>query len=287
MLRINKRVENVIYRSPDKADPSKSFDIEMCGVTIPSEGYYMERDRLDKNDPRLVSIFEYVTEGVGYIECNGKIYTVKAGDFYYLDCKHTHRYWADKENPFGKMWINVRGRLPAAMLAAYYFTEPVIVQHMDVSALFREMADALSGIKDNNKTDVYSNVASLICKLIITIGTERQKQRIMSGIAFRIKQEIDRSQNYGITLSEIENKFFLSKSYIIHLFSDEFGITPKQYILQKKIDTAKLLLRDGEKSMCEIAELLNFSSVQHFSSTFRRYAGITPDNFRRSAGGKR
>ena len=98
------------------------------------------------------------------------------------------------------------------------------------------------------------------------------------------KTMIDEAPNFDITLAEVEKRFFLSKSYIIHLFSDEFNITPKQYILQKKIDAAKVLLRDARCELCEIADILHFSSVQHFSATFKRYTGMTPDSYRRSCG---
>lgn len=273
--------EKLFFVSSDKFDPSKSFDVEMAGVTSPNENYRIERNRTRMN-LNNVSVFEYVISGKGYIECEGQTYSVRAGDFYYLDHRHSHKYWADPEDPYSKIWINARGRLPAAILAAYYFTDPVIIEHVDVYDTFVRIGEALSRLDDRNHDDVFDEVAVLLTSIVVRIGTFRQKRRVSSGLAFQIKRMIDEAPDFNITLGEIEKKFFLSKSYIIHLFSDEFNITPKQYILQKKIDTAKVLLRDNRCELCEIAEILHFSSVQHFSATFKRYTGITPDAYRRS-----
>ena len=280
---ISRGYEKLFYVSSEKFDPSKSFDIEMAGITSPNDNYRIERNRT-RMSLNNVSVFEYVISGKGYIESEGETYTVQAGDFYYLDRRHSHKYWADPEDPFKKIWINARGRLPAAVLAAYYFTDPVIVEHADVYELFRKIGTALSDLDETNRDTVLGEVAVLLTDIIVRVGTIRQKRRVSSTLAFQIKSMIDESPNFNITLAEVEKQFFLSKSYIIHLFSDEFNITPKQYILQKKIDTAKLLLRDARCELSEIADILHFSSVQHFSATFKRYTGMTPDTYRRSCG---
>ena len=101
------------------------------------------------------------------------------------------------------------------------------------------------------------------------------------GLPYQIKTIIDNSPNFDITLEQIEKKLYLSKSYIIHLFSKEFGTTPKQYIMQKRIGAAKILLRGTRSELSGISEQLGFSSVQHFSSAFKKYTGQTPDSFRR------
>ena len=170
------------------------------------------------------------------------------------------------------------------MLAAYYFTDPVIIEHIDLYDLFKRIGDALNGIDESNRDDVFGEVAVMLTEIIVKVGTLRARRRVSSTLAYQIKSMIDETPNFDITLAEVEKKFFLSKSYIIHLFSDEFNITPKQYILQKKIDTAKVLLRDARCELCEIADILHFSSVQHFSATFKRYTGMTPDTYRRSCG---
>ena len=280
MRMMNIGYEKLFYLSGNSYDTSLPFDIESCGQTIPSPAYYMERTR-NGGGPECVSVFEYVISGKGYIECEGKKYSVEAGDFYYLDRHHSHKYYPDREEPFSKIWINVRGRFPESIMELYSVTEPVVVEKMDVYDIFKSISEQVSVINEKNKEDAFSNVAVLVATLIIKVGSKIRGRHSDSSLPYQIKAIIDNSVNFDITLEQIEKKMYLSKSYIIHLFSKEFGTTPKQYIMQKRIAAAKVLLSGSRSELSDIAEQLGFSSVQHFSSSFKKYTGKTPDGYRK------
>ncbi len=281
MRMMNVGCEKLFYLSGADYDTSLPFDIEACGQTIPDAAYRMERIRGNVG-PERVSVFEYVISGKGYIECEGKKYTVEAGDFYYLDRQHTHCYYSDKDDPFAKIWINVRGRFPETVLDVYSVREPVIVEKLDVYDSFRSIADQVGVINEANRDEIFANVAVLLTGIMIKVGNKMRLKHLNRGLPYQIKAIIDNSANFDITLEQIEKKLFLSKSYIIHLFSREFGTTPKQYIMQKRIGAAKVLLRGSRSELSDISEQLGFSSVQHFSSAFKKYTGQTPDGFRKN-----
>ena len=54
------------------------------------------------------------------------------------------------------------------------------------------------------------------------------------------------------------------------------------FILEKKIESAKLFLRFSDYSYADIAAILAFSSQSHFIHVFKQYAGMTPGQYRRS-----
>ncbi len=280
MRMMNIGYENLFYISGDSYDASLPFDIEACGQTTANSAYFMERVRTGLST-ECVSVFEYVISGKGYIECEGKKYTVEAGDFYYLDRHHTHKYYPDAKDPFSKIWINVRGRFPEAIFEVYSVSDPVVIEKIDVYDIFKSIAEQVGHINDSNRDDVFSNIAVLLTTLIIKVGNRARTKNINCTLPYQIKSIIDNSGNFDITLDHIEKKLYLSKSYIIHLFSKEFGTTPKQYIMQKRIGAAKILLRGSRSELSEISEQLGFSSVQHFSSSFKKYTGQTPDSFRK------
>lgn len=72
----------------------------------------------------------------------------------------------------------------------------------------------------------------------------------------------------------------LSTRYFNKLFYAYFNTTPKQYILNKKIDLAKGLLVFGKIKITEIAELCGFNDVYHFSRMFKKVIGISPLAYR-------
>ena len=65
------------------------------------------------------------------------------------------------------------------------------------------------------------------------------------------------------------------------LFSSVEGITIEQYIIRQKIEKAKELIFYDEKNLSEIAFLLEYSSIQHFSTQFKKVTGLTPSAFKR------
>lgn len=65
------------------------------------------------------------------------------------------------------------------------------------------------------------------------------------------------------------------------LFSSVEGITIEQYIIRQKIEKAKELIFYDEKNLSEIAFFLEYSSVQHFSTQFKKVTGLTPSQFKK------
>ena len=279
---INQRTqkEDKYYFYPTPSDTDIPFYIELAGITYPNINYHIDR----RTNRLNAYVLEFVRSGRGYIECGSETYTVGAGDFYLLNKNSPHRYYADKEDPYTKIWINAGGRLISALMAVYGITESTIVRHIDVGDLFDDIAFLLRKITSTNKSETYIAVASKICEILIRVftKTETSQEKYSNTTAGRIRTYIDNGIHMNITLSDIEKHFFLDKSYIIQLFRREFGITPKQYILKKKCDAAKSLLSDPTISIKEITEMLNFSSTQHFSSVFKHRCGISPNEFRKN-----
>ena len=71
----------------------------------------------------------------------------------------------------------------------------------------------------------------------------------------------------------------MGESYFQKLFKEIYGISPKKYIIQLKINHACDLLRLERYTVTQIAELCNFSDVYFFSRQFKEYMGITPTQF--------
>ncbi len=88
-----------------------------------------------------------------------------------------------------------------------------------------------------------------------------------------------------ISVEKMAEAFFLSRPYLSSRFRRETGRTLTDYILSEKTEEAKRLLRYSDKSLSAISAYLGFSSHGHFSRVFKRYAGMSPGEYReRSAG---
>jgi AraC family transcriptional regulator len=66
-------------------------------------------------------------------------------------------------------------------------------------------------------------------------------------------------------------------------FRQSMGVSPNQYLLERRVERAKALLARTELSIADIALRVGFSRQSHFATTFRRLAGTTPRVYRATA----
>ena len=83
--------------------------------------------------------------------------------------------------------------------------------------------------------------------------------------------------NFSDYLSE---KLNYDYTYLANLFSEVTGITIEYYIIAHKIERVKELLIYDELNLTEISYMLNYSSVAHLSSQFKKVTGLTPTFFK-------
>lgn len=73
----------------------------------------------------------------------------------------------------------------------------------------------------------------------------------------------------------------LSVSHLSRLFHGETGMTISMYIALQRVEAAKNMLQYSDYSAVDIGNYLAFYSHSHFISTFKKYTGITPGEFRK------
>jgi AraC family transcriptional regulator len=83
-----------------------------------------------------------------------------------------------------------------------------------------------------------------------------------------------------IKLADLAALLSMSRFHFSHLFKQSIGTSPYQYLLQQRIERAKQLLKQTERSIMEIALECGFNSHSHLSKQFRQLTGITPTNCR-------
>ena len=83
-----------------------------------------------------------------------------------------------------------------------------------------------------------------------------------------------------ISVDAMAEELYLSRPYLSAKFKQETGQTLTDYILREKTEEAKRLLRWSDKSASAIASYLGFSSHGHFIRVFKKYTGLTPQEYR-------
>jgi len=83
-----------------------------------------------------------------------------------------------------------------------------------------------------------------------------------------------------LSLARLANVAGISRYYFCREFKKSMGVTPQRYVIQQRIEKAKVLLQNSSISITEISTQLRFPTPSHFTSTFRRIVGVTPTSFR-------
>jgi len=88
-----------------------------------------------------------------------------------------------------------------------------------------------------------------------------------------------------ITLRKLAAEANLTPSYLSRIFSRETGSSVSEYILNKKLETAKSMLAYSEYSIAEISASLAFPSQSYFTNILKKDCGLTPKEYRRQTAG--
>ena len=98
----------------------------------------------------------------------------------------------------------------------------------------------------------------------------------------QIKEYLDTNYSEHITLETLTGLTHMNKYYMAHSFTKFTGLSPIQYLNQRRLETACQLLRDTDFSVSDISSQTGFSSQSYFTQIFRKYYGITPIKYRQS-----
>lgn len=91
---------------------------------------------------------------------------------------------------------------------------------------------------------------------------------------------IENNLHTEFTQSELAKIGCFSKSRLHAVFKETMGVSPRKYILQRRIDQAKELLLNSDNSISEIAYKCGFKSPLYFSRLFKQYVGTPPKSYK-------
>ncbi len=125
---------------------------------------------------------------------------------------------------------------------------------------------------------------------VVLVRLSRQRDFALSGEAAdtRSSRECDLVRRYienhfkeNLSLDQLAQLAHLNKYYLAHAFRREFGVSPINYLISRRIEESRFLLRETDHTLSLIAQILGFSSASYFSQCFRRVEGISPMEYRR------
>lgn len=160
-----------------------------------------------------------------------------------------------------------------------YRKEDALIQNIGLTLLAEAESDTPSG---HLFTD--SLIQTLTLHLLSNYSTAKNATIVNGGLSGyklrRVKEFIAENLEADLSLAEIAAVAELSQFHFARAFRKTTGLTPQQYVMQQRIEQAKLLLSNAELPIVEISLRTGFKNQSHFTTLFRKFTKLTPKTWR-------
>lgn len=167
----------------------------------------------------------------------------------------------------------------------------VVPRFAVVDPLLEQLALAiLAALREGTAEDglYIETMAQMIAvHLARSYSTRSRSERVVSADGLtrqrigRLIDHIEANLSGDLSLEAMAAEIEISPFYLSRVFKTALGQSPHQYVLSRRVELAKTLLRDTDKPIAEVALAAGFSSQSHLSNWFHRLVGVSPASYRR------
>ncbi len=225
----------------------------------------------------------FVKEGGGNIMIDDTLYPIKKGDIVIYNpltnhAEHFNKETCDEVMFFGFSRLNVECFSPGTLCdgkfkilhSGKYFDE------------FSFYCDQLLKEK-NNKEFQYSTISENLLNILISYIlrlSDDTKITENTNTCNQIKDYLDKNYTSNKSIDDICRDLYINKYYLTHLFKDAMGVPPLKYMITKRINLAKNLLKNTDLSVEEIGAKCGYVDSTYFIKVFKKAEGISPLDYR-------
>jgi AraC-like DNA-binding protein len=234
----------------------------------------------------------FLHRGNQRFEVLGQTYHLRGGDVFVTFPDEPHSTGGAPSEPGVLYWLNLRLpladrrllELPASeseslVRGLLQLPERCFHATRPTRSLFAEILRLYDSPQLPHRT---SRLRCAVIRLLLEIidGSQRHVSTATSPRMSEIIGLIRDHPQENYSLKELARRVHVSLSHFKRIFKAELGLSPREYILQQKIEAAKRLLGESDAPVTSIALDLGFVSSQYFATVFRRITGDTPTAYR-------
>ncbi|MCB6366115.1 AraC family transcriptional regulator [Intestinibacillus massiliensis] len=243
-----------------------------CGHYYCNENYYMRR----QSYPPLLVV--YIRQGVFRIEYRGEACRAQRGDVVLLDCTEPHYYHAEDGLEF--LYMHFDGSNAHALSQHVIDTQGWLIRresNMMVGKLLYDMVDFYERGGIETPFESSMRIYRMFELLLSPTREEREAGGPVDDAITYIRSNVGKQ----ITLEELAGVARLSVFYFSHCFKQQTGFAPMDYVINTRIEQAKILLVRTSKSVAEIAYEVGYASSGSLINIFVKRVGVSPKQYRR------
>jgi len=228
----------------------------------------------------------YIVGGKGQFLIQDQLYPVNSNNLVIINPNVTHTEVSLNAQPLEYIVLGIEGiELATSKSSNGQFNILDHFESVEISSclrnILREMEQKNTGYEDICQAYMEILIIRLMRNTALAVPTEPQ---VVSGNrqCAAVKRYIDLHFKESLTLDQLAEDAHMNKYYLSHAFKREYGVSPINYMITKRIEESKYLLAETDLSMSQIAQLLGFSSLSYFSQVFRRTQSVSPMEYRQN-----
>ncbi len=265
-------MKEIIQNFKPYIDSDLPLQVQYIGESFCDETFYFKRNNYEAYS------LEYIIDGEGTLNINGKTYHPKSGEIFFLSKHSKHEYFSQKENPWHKIYILFNGFLADELVRGYIPENSYVFTVPETEDIFKEIYKIASE-KGENYREKHDIIIPKIVEIFLKIKNSGTSEA--TDLAHKIKKSLDMNLQKSYTLKELASELNYTDNHLINIFRERFGETPYQYYSKNKIRLAGEYLVSTQLSIGEIAEMLCYTDPQYFSACFKKNMGVTPCEYRK------
>ena len=256
--------------------PSRELNMYYCGKRImtPNHSYGPE--------VRRHFLVVYIKEGQATLLSHKEKLRLIGGSLFVMFPNEEIHYVVDKNSLWTISWVGLYGNM------VYDLFKSMGITHENPVKSVKNIGHALSSIFE----EIYQlslsrelfdklSVISLLYQFFSVLASDNTAKTSVDYVE-ETARLIDYNYDKNITVEDIAERLFINKSYLSRLFKSKKGITPKEYLIKKRLDRAADLLKNSTVSVNTIAISVGLSDPLYFSRIFKKYTGLSPSQYRQS-----
>lgn len=245
----------------------------------------------------------YINSGKGKISVSGKCVEIGTGSVILIGSGTEYMWHKNENDPFKFISVNfdytenhMNRRKSYHPILSEKFSESDVLEKVyfdDCHELnrpiiqknvpdFRNRFDTL--LREYLLGGKYTNelLSSLLKSILISIvrGEESHKNRAENDISVEVIKYIESNFKKPRLDSEIAEMVHFHPVYLNRIFKKSTGVSLHSYIINYRINVAKILLEDSTLPIGTVANLAGFSDATYFSNSFKKAVGLSPSKFR-------
>lgn len=270
-----------IYYNKEKF--GTDFSVEEFGWHKNEPGYEFEESRVN-------NILQIVYSGTCFLtvwdEGKEHHFTLHAGEAFLISAGVKHKYTSDVNDACSRYWLACSGyeyknMLPVLGVEKKY----AIVSGIDCDEIFRKYKILKNSMKHTRYSvfDILSAtyaILSLVSKALHGQNGELENKVKSDVFIDSVIRYIDNHLKEDLRVKTLAKFFGYERSYFYKIFKKNVGMSIQEYVIKKRINTARTLISDTDKPCNEIANEVGYENYSSFSKMFIQITDFSPENYR-------